>query len=96
MEYKYETRGGVCSRAINFTIEDGIITAIGFDGGCSGNTQGVSHLAVGMKAQDVIKRLKGIKCGFKESSCPDQLAIAVEEALSKAAKSEENSSTTIV
>jgi uncharacterized protein (TIGR03905 family) len=83
MEYHYRTKGGVCSRTINFSIEDGIITSLNFEGGCSGNTQGISHLAIGMKAEDVVNRLKGIKCGYKDSSCPDQFALAVEEALSK-------------
>jgi|WetSurMetagenome_2_1015567.scaffolds.fasta_scaffold865254_1 uncharacterized protein (TIGR03905 family) len=85
MEYHYKTKGGVCSRAIDFIIKDGIITNLSFEGGCRGNTQGVSKLAEGMKAEDVIRRLKGIKCGFKKSSCPDQLALAIEEALSQAA-----------
>lgn len=83
MEYHYKTKGGVCSRTINFSIDNGIITSLSFDGGCDGNTQGISKLAVGMKAEDVKVRLQGIKCGFKESSCPDQLALAVEEALTQ-------------
>ena len=90
MEYNYKTKGGVCSRTIKLAIEDGVITSVSFEGGCSGNTQGVAHLAVGMKAGDVISHLKGIKCGFKESSCPDQLAIAIKEALAQSSNISEN------
>ena len=78
----YTTRG-VCSRGIEITIEDGIITAVKFIGGCSGNTQGVSALAIGMTPEEVIKRIKGIKCGPKSTSCPDQLATALEEYIAK-------------
>lgn len=83
MFYKYKTKDGVCSRNISFTMEDGIIMGVEFEGGCNGNTQGISKLVYGMKAEDVIKILKNIKCGFKESSCPDQLAKAIEQALKK-------------
>ena len=78
----YTTRG-VCSRGIEITIEDGIVSAVKFIGGCSGNTQGVAALAVGMTPEEVIKRIKGIKCGPKSTSCPDQLATALEEYLAK-------------
>ena len=78
----YTTRG-VCSRGIEITIEDGIVTAGKFIGGCSGNTQGVAALAVGMTPEEVIKRIKGIKCGPKNTSCPDQLATALEEYIAK-------------
>lgn len=82
MEYTYKTKGGVCSRRICFQLEDDdIVKNIRFVGGCSGNTQGVSSLAEGMKAEELVRKLKNIKCGFKDSSCPDQLALAVEEAL---------------
>lgn len=74
----YKTRG-VCSRAINIEVEDGIIVDVVFVGGCSGNTQGVAALAKGMKVEDAIAKLEGIKCGFKNTSCPDQLAIALHE-----------------
>ena len=74
--YTYKTRG-VCSRAINFDIENGVITACNFEGGCSGNTQGVARLAVGRKVEDVIEILKGIQCRGT-TSCPDQLARALE------------------
>lgn len=83
MDYHYKTKG-VCSRSIDLTIEEGVVTNIQFEGGCSGNTQGVAKLALGMKTEDIVKNLKGIKCGYKESSCPDQLAIAIEEAIATA------------
>ena len=73
----YNTRG-TCSRNINITVENDIVTEVSFVGGCSGNTQGVASLAVGMHIDDVIAKLKGIKCGFKPTSCPDQLACALE------------------
>lgn len=82
MKYQYKNHG-VCSQAVEFEIEDGIIRNIVFYGGCNGNTKGISALCEGMKAQDVVDRLKGIRCGFKNTSCPDQLASAVEDALSK-------------
>ena len=74
----YKTRG-VCSRAINIEVEDGIIVNVEFIGGCSGNTQGVAALAKGMKVEDAISKLEGIKCGFKNTSCPDQLAAALKK-----------------
>jgi uncharacterized protein (TIGR03905 family) len=83
MDYIYQTKG-VCARSIKLHIEDGIVTEVAFEGGCNGNTKGVSQLAVGMHAQDLIGKLKGIRCGQKETSCPDQLAIALEEALDQA------------
>lgn len=70
---------GTCSRQINITVEDGIVTDVSFVGGCNGNTQGVSALCKGMKVDDVIEKLSGIKCGFKPTSCPDQLAHALSE-----------------
>lgn len=75
---------GVCSKAIDVEMEEGIIKCVKFTGGCSGNTQGISRLVVGMKAEDAIGRLKGIKCGFKSTSCPDQLACALEQMLKNA------------
>ncbi len=74
----YNTRG-VCSRKIKIEVEDGIIKAVSFEGGCSGNTQGVAALAVGMTVDEVIEKLSGIRCGFKSTSCPDQLAKALGE-----------------
>ncbi len=80
MKFSYKT-SGVCSSKIDIEIEDGIVKSVVFTNGCNGNTQGVSALAVGMKVEDVIARLKGIKCGYKNTSCPDQLANALEAAL---------------
>ena len=76
----YKTRG-VCSRQIDMDIDNGIIVCAAFTGGCSGNTQGVAALVKGMTVEDAISRLRGIKCGFKSTSCPDQLAVALEEYL---------------
>lgn len=76
IEYK---TSGVCSRMIIVDTEDGVITDCKFVGGCAGNTQGVAALVVGMKVEDAISKIKGIKCGFKATSCPDQLARALEE-----------------
>lgn len=75
---EFKTRG-TCARTILLDVEDGIVTACKFVGGCSGNTQGISSLVVGMKVEDVIKKTKGIRCGFKDTSCPDQLARALEQ-----------------
>ncbi|MBQ9080480.1 MAG: TIGR03905 family TSCPD domain-containing protein [Clostridia bacterium] len=74
----YNTHG-TCSRQIIIEIEDDTVTGITFVGGCSGNTQGVAALATGMKINEVIERLRGLKCGFKPTSCPDQLAQALEQ-----------------
>lgn len=83
MKYTYKTKGGVCSKSIKFEIDNGIIASVNFVGGCQGNTQGLQNLVAGMKAEEVIQKLKNIKCGFKKSSCPDQLASALEEVLQK-------------
>lgn len=74
---------GVCSRGIDVELENGIIQNIEFHGGCAGNTQGVATLCRGMRAEEAIERLSGIRCGFKSTSCPDQLSIALKEALAK-------------
>ena len=76
MKISYKT-SGVCSRTINIEIEDEIIKSVYFEGGCNGNTKGISALVEGMRVDDVIDRLEGIKCGFKGTSCPDQLAKAL-------------------
>ena len=76
----YKTKG-VCSQAIEFEIADGKVHDIHFVGGCDGNTKGLAKLAEGMEVQEVIKRLEGIRCGFKPTSCPDQLAHALKEAV---------------
>lgn len=80
MTYNYRP-SGVCARGLSFDIEDGKVKNISFSGGCSGNTQGVAALAEGMDADELITRLAGIRCGFKSTSCPDQLAKAVAKAL---------------
>ncbi|MEE0969826.1 MAG: TIGR03905 family TSCPD domain-containing protein [Clostridia bacterium] len=71
------TPKGVCSRQIDIQVEDGIITDAKFMGGCSGNTQGICALVKGMNVDEAIKRLSGIICGMKSTSCPDQLAKAL-------------------
>ena len=78
MKYTYETKG-VCSSEIIFEVENGIVTSLQFIGGCNGNLKGISSLCTGMKVDDVIEKLKGIRCGFKSTSCPDQLARALTE-----------------
>ena len=65
-------------------VEDGVISDCKFVAGCPGNTLGVASLVKGMTPEEAIKRLKGIKCGFKSTSCPDQLALALEEAMANA------------
>ena len=79
---EYKTHG-TCSRMINIEVEDGIIVDCAFVGGCAGNTQGIAKLVEGMKAEDVIGKLEGIRCGFKSTSCPDQLAKALRIVLEK-------------
>jgi len=80
MEISYITKG-VCSRRIFVEIEDDVIKNVRFEGGCNGNTKGIAALAVGMKPNEVMEKLQGIKCGFKNTSCPDQLAQALKEYL---------------
>ncbi|MBE5033167.1 TIGR03905 family TSCPD domain-containing protein [Gallalistipes aquisgranensis] len=70
---------GVCSRRIEIETEDGVVREVAFTGGCNGNTQGISVLVRGMKVDEVIARLRGIDCKGKGTSCPDQLARALEE-----------------
>lgn len=74
---KYKTQG-TCSQEIEIELNGDIIESVQFVGGCNGNLKGICSLVKGMKAQDAIDRLKGIKCGFKSTSCPDQLARALE------------------
>ncbi|MBQ9797507.1 MAG: TIGR03905 family TSCPD domain-containing protein [Clostridia bacterium] len=81
-QFTYQTRG-VCSRSIDISVEDGIIREVVYHGGCSGNTQGVAALVKGMRVEDAVERLSGIRCGFKSTSCPDQLATALREYLAK-------------
>ena len=75
---RYKTQG-TCASAIDVEVKDGRIESVQFIGGCNGNTQGISALVKGMMVQEAIDRLKGIKCGFKSTSCPDQLARALEQ-----------------
>ena len=70
---------GVCARRIDIDVEDGKIVKVKFLGGCAGNTQGVARLLEGMTVDEAIERLEGIKCGFKPTSCPDQVAKALKE-----------------
>lgn len=81
-KYRFTPRG-VCSRGIEIELENGIIQNVEFHGGCAGNTQGIASLCRGMRAEEAIERLSGIRCGFKPTSCPDQLSIALKEALAK-------------
>ena len=80
MTYTYQTKG-TCSRQINFEVEDGIIGDVSFVGGCNGNLKGISSLVKGMKVEDAIEKLDGIKCGAKNTSCPDQFAQALKSTL---------------
>ena len=85
MQFEYKTHG-VCSRAINFEVENNIVTNVEVVGGCQGNSLGVASLVEGMDIDEVIRRLKGIHCGYKDTSCPDQLALALELAKEKLAE----------
>ena len=78
----YKTKG-TCSTMIDVELKDGVIDSVKFTGGCNGNLQGISALVKGMKPEEAISRLKGIRCGFKPTSCPDQLAHAREEMIAK-------------
>ncbi len=78
MKYSYKCRG-TCSSKVEFEIDGNAVSNISFTGGCNGNLKGIASLAEGMDVDTVIERLKGITCGFKSTSCPDQLARAIEE-----------------
>lgn len=82
MAYRFTT-SGVCSRSVSFDLIDGRIHNVQFEGGCNGNTKGIAALTEGMEATEAIRRLSGIRCGFKPTSCPDQLAKALEKALAE-------------
>ena len=82
MTYSYRPQG-TCSKLMTFELEDGIIKKLEVIGGCNGNLQGMARLVEGMRVEDAIKKLRGIRCGFKSTSCPDQFAIALEQALAK-------------
>ena len=79
MEQITYTTKGVCSRKIHITVDDGIVKEVKFEGGCAGNTKGVAALCAEMTVDEVIERLEGIRCNFKPTSCPDQLAKALKE-----------------
>lgn len=79
MKYTYRTKG-VCSQMISFEVEDNKVSNVQFFGGCNGNLKGLGALVEGMDIDDVIARVEGIKCGMKQTSCPDQLAKALKEA----------------
>jgi uncharacterized protein (TIGR03905 family) len=81
MHYEYKTRG-TCSQLISFDIEDGKVSNVQFLGGCNGNLKGIGALVEGMPAEKVIERVDGIRCGMKSTSCPDQLAKALKQAIS--------------
>lgn len=82
MKHMTYRTSGTCSRQIELTLDDNdIIREVKFVGGCPGNTSGISQLVVGMPARDVIERLRGVRCGQKSTSCPDQLSRALEECL---------------
>lgn len=83
--FSYQT-SGVCSRSIDVIVDGDVIQSVTYHGGCSGNTQGVAALVAGMKIEDAIRRLGGIRCGFKATSCPDQLARALQQYLDRRAK----------
>lgn len=83
MTYTYAPTG-VCSSQIDLELEGGVIRSVSFTGGCNGNLQGISRLVTGMRAQEAIERLQGIQCGWKPTSCPDQLSKALTAALKEA------------
>lgn len=85
MTIQYKPKG-VCSQLMTVKVEEGVIQEIQVLGGCSGNLQGISKLLPGMKAEDAIDRMAGIKCGFKATSCPDQLSKALQAALNEEEK----------
>ena len=79
MEHIEYTTKGVCARSITIEVENNIVKEVKFFGGCNGNTSGISKLVIGMEIDEVISRLENIRCGFKTTSCPDQLAKALKE-----------------
>lgn len=80
MEYRFTPSDRVCSQEMIIELDVDIIKKVTIVGGCAGNTVGISHLVQGMKIDEAIQRLKGIPCGYRGTSCPDQLAVALEEA----------------
>ena len=82
MTHTYQT-SGTCSSRIDLELEDGVIKSVAFTGGCNGNLQGICRLVTGMKAQEAVDKLQGIRCGWKDTSCPDQLSKALREAMAR-------------
>ena len=82
MQYEYRTKG-TCSQLIRFDLENGFVRNVSFIGGCNGNLKAISKLVDGMRADEIVKKLKGNTCGFRPTSCADQLAIAVSKASSE-------------
>ena len=80
MDIVYKTKG-TCSKQIHFSVENGVVHNVRFDGGCNGNLQGIGRLVEGMKVEDVLTRLKGISCNGRPTSCPDQHACALEQTI---------------
>ena len=83
MTYSYRPQG-VCSQRMDIDVEDGVIRSVEVLGGCSGNLQGISRLVAGMDVDEAIRRLEGIRCGYKPTSCPDQLAKALKACITQA------------
>jgi len=79
MSYIYKTKG-TCSSQIKVDLDGNIIKSVEFTGGCNGNLKGISKIVQNMTVEDVVSKLSGVKCGYKSTSCPDQLSIAVQEA----------------
>lgn len=82
MEFNYKT-SGTCSSHIKFTLEGNVVKGVCFTGGCNGNLKGIASLVEGLTVEQIVERCEGIKCGFKNTSCPDQLAKAVKAAYEK-------------
>lgn len=82
MKTIYQTNG-TCCKQIELEVDDGVVKSVRFLGGCHGNLQGIVRLVEGMRAEDVISRLGGIRCGMKPTSCPDQLTLALRQAISR-------------
>ena len=85
MTIQYKTKG-VCSKQMKVTVDEGVVQSVEIIGGCHGNLQGISRLVEGMKGTDAIEKMKGIRCGYKDTSCPDQLSKAIAIALAEEEK----------
>ncbi len=87
MKYQYKTKG-TCSQSISFDLDENKVRNVSFYGGCNGNLKAISKLVEGMTVEEIVKKLRGNTCGFRSTSCADQLAIAVGEALEESKKEE--------